>query len=61
MVFLFDDLNVWYIEKYFFVCWDEKVIDDVRNCVVVYEDFICYYYEMVEMVIYKDSIVNKFL
>ena len=34
MVLPSDDPNVRYIEKHFSVCRDEKVIDDVRNCVL---------------------------
>ena len=56
-----DDPNVRYIEKHFSVCRDEKVIDDVRNCVAAYEDSIRHHHEMVEMATYKDSIANKLL
>ena len=61
MVLPSDDPNVRYIEKHFSVCRDEKVIDDVRNCVAAYEDSIRHHYEMVEMATYKDSIANKLL
>ena len=61
MVLPSDDPNVRYIEKYFSVCRDEKVIDDVRNCVAAYEDSIRHHHEMVEMATYKDSIANKLL
>ena len=61
MVLPSDDPNVRYIEKHFSVCRDEKVIDDVRNCVAVYEDSIRHHHEMVEMATYKDSIANKLL
>lgn len=61
MVLPSDDPNVRYIEKHFSVCRDEKVIDDVRNRVAVYEDSIRHYHEMVEMATYKDSIANKLL
>ena len=55
------DPNIRYIEKFFSVCRDEKVIDDVRNCVAAYEDSIRHHHEMVEMATYKDSIANKLL
>ena len=61
MVLPSDDPNVRYIEKHFSVCRDEKVIDDVRNCVAAYEDSIRLHHEMVEMATYKDSIANKLL
>ena len=61
MVLPSDDPNVRYIEKNFSVCRDEKVIDDVRNCVAAYEDSIRHHHEMVEMATYKDSIANKLL
>ena len=61
MVLPSDDPNVRYIEKHFSVCRDEKVIDDVRNCVAAYEDYIRHHHEMVEMATYKDSIANKLL
>ena len=55
------DPNIRYIEKFFSVCRDEKVIDDVRNCVAAYEDSVRHHYEMVEIAAYKDSIANKLL
>ena len=58
MVLPSDDPNIRYIEKFFSVCRDEKVIDDVRNRVATYEDSIYHHYKMVEMAIYKDSIAN---
>ena len=61
MVLPSDDPNVRYIEKHFSVCRDEKVIDDVRNCVAAYEDSIRHHHEMIEMATYKDSIANKLL
>ena len=61
MVLPSDDPNVRYIEKHFSVCRDEKVIDDVRNCVAACEDSIRHHHEMVEMAAYKDSIANKLL
>ena len=61
MVLPYDDPNIRYIEKHFSVCRDEKVIDDVRNCVAAYEDSIRHHHEMVEMATYKDSIANKLL
>ena len=61
MVLPSDDSNIRYIEKHFSVCRDEKVIDDVRNCVAAYEDSIRHHHEMVEMATYKDSIANKLL
>ena len=61
MVLPSDGPNVRYIEKHFSVCRDEKVIDDVRNCVAAYEDSIRHHHEMVEMATYKDSIANKLL
>ena len=61
MVLPSNDPNVRYIEKHFSVCRDEKVIDDVRNCVAAYEDSIRHHHEMVEMATYKDSIANKLL
>ena len=56
-----DDPTVRSFEKHFSVCRDEKVIDDVRNCVAAYEDSIRHHHEMVEMATYKDSIANKLL
>lgn len=61
MVLPSDDPNIRYIEKYFSVCRDEKVIDDVRSRVAAYEDSIRHHHEMVEMAAYKDSIANKLL
>ena len=61
MVLPSDDPNIRYIEKHFSVCRDEKVIDDVRNCVAAYEDSIRHHHEMIEMATYKDSIANKLL
>ena len=55
------DPNIRYIEKFFSVCRDEKVIEDVRNRVAAYEDSVRHHYEMVEMAAYKDSIANKLL
>ena len=55
------DPNIRYIEKFFSVCRDEKVIDDVRNRVAAYENSVRHHYEMVEMAAYKDSIANKLL
>ena len=59
MVLPSDDPNVRYIEKHFSVCRDEKVIDDVRNRVAVYEDSIFRYHKMVEIAAYKDSLARK--
>ena len=61
MVLPTDDQNIRYIEKNFSVCRDEKVIDDVRNRVAVYEDSIRRHHERVEMAAYKDSIANHIL
>ena len=61
MVLPSNDPNIRYIEKFFSVCRDEKVIDDVRNRVAAYEDSVRHHYEMVEMAAYKDSIANKLL
>ena len=58
MVLPSDDPNIHYIEKHFSVCRDEKVIDDVRNRVVTYEDSVYHHCKMVKMAIYKDSIAN---
>ena len=49
MVLPSDDPNIRYIEKHFSVCRDEKVIDDVRSRVAVYEDSIFRYHKMVEI------------
>ena len=59
MVLPSDDPNIRYIEKHFSVCRDEKVIDDVRSRVAVYEDSIFRYHKMVEIAAYKDSLVRK--
>ena len=59
MVLPSDDPNIRYIEKNFSVCRDEKVIDDVRSRVAVYEDSIFRYYKMVEIAAYKDSLARK--
>ena len=59
MVLPSDDPNIRYIKKNFSVCRDENVINDVRNCVTVYEDSIRRLHEMLEMAAYKDSIANK--
>ena len=59
MVLPSDDPNIRYIEKYFSVCRDEKVIDDVRSRVAVYEDSIFRYHKMVEIAAYKDSLARK--
>ena len=59
MVLPSDDPNIRYIEKHFSVCRDEKVIDDVRSRVTVYEDSIFRYHKMVEIAAYKDSLAKK--
>ena len=59
MVLPADDPNIRYIEKHFNVCRDEKVIDDVRSRVAVYEDSIFRYHKMVEIAAYKDSLARK--
>ena len=59
MVLPSDDPNIHYIEKHFSVCRDEKVIDDVRSRVAVYEDSIFRYQKMVEIAAYKDSLARK--
>ena len=59
MVLPSDDSNIRYIEKHFSVCRDEKVIDDVRSRVAVYEDSIFRYHKMVEIAVYKDSLARK--
>ena len=59
MVLPSDDPNIRYIEKHFSVCRDEKVIDDVRSRVAVYEDSIFRYHKMVEIAVYKDSLARK--
>lgn len=59
MVLPSDDPNIHYIEKYFSVCRDENIIDDVRNRVAVYEDSVRHHYEMIEMAAYKDSLAKQ--
>ena len=59
MVLPYDDPNIRYIEKHFSVCRDEKVIDDVRSRVAVYEDSTFRYHKMVEIAAYKDSLARK--
>ncbi len=59
MVLPSDDPNIRYIEKHFSVCRDEKVIEDVRSRVAVYEDSIFRYHKMVEIAAYKDSLARK--
>ena len=59
MVLPSDDPNIRYIEKHFSVCRDEKVIDNVRSRVAVYEDSIFRYHKMVEIAAYKDSLARK--
>ena len=59
MVLPSDDPNIHYIEKHFSVSRDEKVIDDVRSRVAVYEDSIFRYHKMVEIAAYKDSLARK--
>ena len=59
MVLPSDDPNIRYIEKHFSVCRDEKVIEDVRSRVAVYEDSIFRYHKMVEIAVYKDSLARK--
>ena len=59
MVLPHNDPNIRYIEKHFSVCRDEKVIDDVRSRVAVYEDSIFRYHKMVEIAAYKDSLARK--
>ena len=61
MVLPSDDPNIRYIEKYFSVCRDENIIDDVRNRVTAYEDSVRHHYEMIEIAAYKDSIANRLL
>lgn len=53
MVLPSDDPNVRYIEKHFSVCRDEKVIDDVRNCVAAYEDSIRHHHEWLKWLLIK--------
>lgn len=59
MVLPSDDPNIHYIEKHFSVCRDEKVIDEVKNSVAVYEDSVRHHYEMIEMAAYKDSLAKQ--
>lgn len=59
MVLPSDDPNVRYIEKFFSVCRDEKVIDNVKNRVAAYEDSVYHHYKMVKMAVIKDSIANS--
>ena len=59
MVLPSDAPNIHYIEKHFSVCRDEKVIDDVKNSVAVYEDSVRHHYEMIEMAAYKDSLAKQ--
>ena len=59
MVLPSDDPNIRYIEKYFSVCRDENIIDDVRNRVAVYEDSVRHHYEMIEMAAYKNSLAKQ--
>lgn len=61
MVLPSDDPNILYVEKYFSICRDENVINNVRNRVAVYEDSVRRHHEMIEMAAYKDSIANKLL
>ena len=49
------------LEKYFSICRDENVINNVRNRAAVYEDSVRRHHEMIEMAAYKDSIANKLL
>ena len=58
MVLSTDDPNIHYIEKYFSICRDENVINNVRNRVATYEDSVYHHCKMVKMAIYKDSIAN---
>ena len=59
MVLPADDPNIRYIEKYFNVQRDEKIIDSIRNRIAAYEDSVRQHYEMIEMAAYKDSMANK--
>ena len=58
MVLPSDDPNIRYIEKYFSICRDENVINNVRNRVAAYEDSVRHHYKMIEMATYKDSLTN---
>ena len=59
MVLSTDDPNIHYIEKYFSICRDENVINNVRNRVAAYEDSVRHHYEMIEMAAYKDSLAKQ--
>ena len=61
MVLPSDDPNIRYIEKYFSVCPNKEVIENVRNRVTAYEDSVRHHYEMIEIAAYKDSIANHLL
>ena len=61
MVLPSDDPNIRYIEKYFSVCPNKEVIENVRNRVTAYEDSVRHHYEMIEIAAYKDSIANRLL
>ena len=58
MVLSTDDPNIHNIEKYFSICRDENVINNVRNRVAAYEDSVRHHYKMIEMATYKDSLTN---
>ena len=58
MVLSTDDPNIHHIEKYFSICRDENVINNVRNRVAAYEDSVRHHYKMIEMATYKDSLTN---
>ena len=58
MVLSTDDPNIHYIEKYFSICRDENVINNVRNRVAAYEDSVRHHYKMIEMATYKDSLIQ---
>ena len=58
MVLSTDDPNIHYIEKYFSICRDENVINNVRNRVAAYEDSVRHHYKKIEMATYKDSLTN---
>ncbi len=59
MVLPSDDPNIRYIEKYFSVCPNKEVIENVRAHVNTYEDSIRYHIEMIQMAAIKDSIANS--
>ena len=59
MVLPSDDRNVRYIEKNFSVCPNKEVIENVRNRVTAYEDYVRHHYEMIEIAAIKDSIANS--